>query len=299
MTPFRFFTFLPNPFQTMISDVDRLLAYSRLESLTSSQRTTAQIAARWLRVEPAATTDPLLSDLWSAVCASESSASSFDSTPFDLLMARSIVNTKPIVKTGSSVSVFTRPKSIADYFTAASGAPSITSSKNTTSPPISPLIIYCDGACSSNGRRGAKAGYGVSVWCTGSGPEDRREIAAVSRALDATEPQTNQRAELRGLAEALKRAVEHGAGADIYTDSQYAMNCLQTWGAGWAAKGWRKADGGPVLHQDILKPMWDLWKRRGPHIQIHHVAAHTGRSDMHSRGNARADELATKSLAAE
>jgi ribonuclease HI len=285
--------FFEPPYKMSLTPTERLLSYSRLDTVSSAQRTLALVAARWIGVEPAAVSDPLLTDLWSSVCVAEATSRNtrtiFDSTPFDLMMAKAPAPapTRP-----------TKPKSIADYFTMSTPPVDTTPNFTTDTVPTSraPLLIYCDGACSANGRRGAKAGYGVSVWTTTS---PRKEIATQSVRLDPTEPQTNQRAELQGLADALRRATEHPDGADIYTDSQYAINCLQTWGAGWAAKGWRKADGAPVLHQDILRPMWEMWKRRGPHIQLHHVAAHTGRADMHSRGNARADELATKSLSAE
>jgi ribonuclease HI len=85
-------------------------------------------------------------------------------------------------------------------------------------------------------------------------------------------------------------------GADIHSDSMYALDCLQSWSARWAAKGWRKADGEPVLNQDILRPMWEIWKSRGTKIRLFHVDAHTGRTDAHSRGNERADALATAAI---
>ena len=86
-------------------------------------------------------------------------------------------------------------------------------------------------------------------------------------------------------------------GAEIHTDSEYAIKCFTEWGALWASKGWKKSTGGDVLHQDILKPMWEVWKRRGSKIRLHHVAAHTGGRDIHSLGNAKADALAVASLA--
>lgn len=261
---------------------ERLLAYSRMSSIPSSEQTLARIAARWLRLEPDAADDPLLTDLWSSVRLAEGSAPLHSSyTPFPSFSR-------------------TKPRSIVDYFAVDSiHTPTVPSISIVDSKQTPHLTVYCDGACKSNGRRGAHAGYGVSVWSDETGISPRREIAAIARPLENTEPQTNQRAELRGLAEALQIVVDRGCSADIYSDSQYAINCIQTWGAGWEAKGWRKADGSPVLHQDILKPLWNLWKHRGPHIHLHHVAAHTGGNDVHSRGNARADHLATKSIAAE
>ncbi|SEB36565.1 Ribonuclease HI [Paramicrobacterium humi] len=39
----------------------------------------------------------------------------------------------------------------------------------------------------------------------------------------------------------------------ILCDSQYAINCISKWMPGWKRKGWRKADGKPVMNVDILK----------------------------------------------
>ncbi|MDJ0354553.1 ribonuclease HI family protein [Paenarthrobacter sp. PH39-S1] len=39
----------------------------------------------------------------------------------------------------------------------------------------------------------------------------------------------------------------------ILCDSQYVINCITKWMAGWKRKGWRKADGKPVLNVDLLK----------------------------------------------
>jgi ribonuclease HI len=149
--------------------------------------------------------------------------------------------------------------------------------------------IYCDGACIANGKRGARASYGISI------QENGVEKRAISALLTPTDPQTNQRAELLALYESMKVAMTTN-GSDIYTDSEYAMNCLQEWSPRWAARGWKKADGGPVLHQDLLKPMFDIWRNRGTKIRLFHIKAHTGHSDIHSKGNERADALARMAL---
>ncbi|WP_217376228.1 ribonuclease HI family protein [Paenarthrobacter ureafaciens] len=39
----------------------------------------------------------------------------------------------------------------------------------------------------------------------------------------------------------------------ILCDSQYVINCIIKWMPGWKRKGWRKADGKPVLNVDLLK----------------------------------------------
>ncbi|ALE04928.1 hypothetical protein AL755_04545 [Arthrobacter sp. ERGS1:01] len=43
----------------------------------------------------------------------------------------------------------------------------------------------------------------------------------------------------------------------ILCDSQYVINCITKWMPGWKRKGWRKADGKPVLNVDLLKQIDD------------------------------------------
>jgi ribonuclease HI len=242
---------------------------SRLEEYAKSvqgvEKNLALVAARWISADPTSVHDPLLSELWKRVEYREECWS------------------EPDLRTATDNTVGNTKKSILSYFHTP------TNSVVTRSDSTSRLQIYCDGACRANGRKGAKAGYGVSVQREG------KELQAISKALDPSEPQTNQRAELRGL----QKALEFGKaeGADIYTDSEYGRKCLESWAATWAAKGWRKADGSAVLHQDILRPMWDMWKARGS-TRLFHVSAHTGHGDAHSKGNERADALATQSIRA-
>jgi ribonuclease HI len=131
--------------------------------------------------------------------------------------------------------------------------------------------------------------------------QNGQEIAAAAEPLAAQETQTNQRAELRGLNAALayaQKAVAAGATTiRIYSDSEYAINCLTRWAPGWSRAGWRKADKTPVLHSDLIVPMYEAWNALRGYAFLQHVAAHTGRTDPLSLGNARADELATSALA--
>jgi len=153
--------------------------------------------------------------------------------------------------------------------------------------PVS-LTVYCDGSCLNNGRRGASAGYAVAAMRGGS------VIHQFSEKVPTTDPQTNQRAELLALRYAIQYLAESGSSGDIHTDSRYSIDCITKWAAGWKKAGWKKADKQPVLHLDIIQPLYELWSRlpsQSP-IRIHHVAAHTGRSDAHSVGNALVDELA-------
>ena len=161
----------------------------------------------------------------------------------------------------------------------------------TAVPAVTPvsLTLYCDGSCIGNGRRGARAGYAVVAMR--GGVEEHRFVARIPD----EEAQTNQRAELRALDYAVRYVADHGRRGTIHTDSDYSIKCVTQWASSWEKKGWKKADGGPVLHLDIIRPLVSVY-RELPNLTIRHVAAHTGRQDEHSRGNALVDELARESV---
>ena len=197
-----------------------------------------------------------------------------------------------------------RPRSVISYFLEDAGIQTSYSPDPVVVPPplaeapLAPRIaidIFCDGACVNNGRRGARASFGMAA------RRGTAEIYAVAEPLRADEPQTNQRAELRGLAAAVSYAhTAISAGATtirIHTDSEYAINCVTKWSSTWKRSGWRKAGGEPVLHRDILEPLCDAWGALRGVAFLSHVAAHTGRQDQISLGNERADALARAALA--
>jgi len=138
-----------------------------------------------------------------------------------------------------------------------------------------------------------------------------RELANTAAPLNPSESQTNQRAELRGLRKAWDIATTQVPGilhkldikfttVHIYTDSQYSLDCILKWAPAWSKKGWKKRDGDDVLHQDVIEPLFTAVKAWNPtpyKIEFHHVNSHTGKTDPISLGNARADELATGTIA--
>jgi ribonuclease HI len=155
-------------------------------------------------------------------------------------------------------------------------------------PPCADATIYCDGCCLNNGKPGAVAGYGLVVY-----DAKGAEVCRVSKRLPPSEPQTNQRAELRALLHALTYISDKEyESVEIYTDSKYAINCVTKWSSGWEAAGWRKADGKPVLHVDLIRPCVEYLTTYGGNVCLYHVEAHTGGTDVRSRGNAIADMLA-------
>ena len=66
---------------------------------------------------------------------------------------------------------------------------------------------------------------------------------------------TNNQAELKAVLE-LFRATQHlDDELLVLCDSQYVINCITKWMPGWKRKGWRKADGKPVMNVDLLQEL--------------------------------------------
>jgi len=163
-------------------------------------------------------------------------------------------------------------------------------------PKSNPLHIFTDGACSDNGKRTAKAGYGVHVY---GKPEHN-----ISLRLLPTDQQTNNRAELYGIQAALDLVDRFGSEwlttyTDIYiwSDSEYSIHSLTKWAKGWRSNNWKKKDGGLIQNIDIIRPIFDRLLRM-PRVSLHHVRGHQDlrRNEFPYDGNFKADTLATKAL---
>jgi ribonuclease HI len=162
--------------------------------------------------------------------------------------------------------------------------------------PSTVLHLFTDGACSGNGQRGAKGGYGVYVY----GKPD----LDVSLPLLPNEQQTNNRAELRAIQAALDlldrfESVWSQEYTDFYiwSDSEYSINCLTKWAKGWRSNGWKKRDGNLVQNLDLIKPCTERLSRM-PRVSLHHVRGHqdSKRNEFPYDGNFRADALATQAI---
>lgn len=203
--------------------------------------------------------------------------------------------------------MFPTQRSVLSYFTNPDPTPSVLSAHSVpvftsttatapapaAAPHASYMDIFCDGACVGNGSARARAGFGLYVKLEG------RHCTEVSEALDRSEIQTNQRAELR----AFQRALEFAAEAEsqykirIFTDSMYSINCITTWASTWSRNNWCKTgQKEEIQHRDIIESAYKLWLSVKHKTTVEHVRSHTGKSDWKSFGNKRADELATASI---
>jgi ribonuclease HI len=99
---------------------------------------------------------------------------------------------------------------------------------------------------------------------------------------------TNNRMELTAAIEAL-RALKQPCAVDFYTDSQYLQKGITGWLPAWKRRGWRKANGEPVLNVELWQTLDDLCSRHA--IRWHWVRGHAGNAY-----NERADQLASAAI---
>ena len=137
------------------------------------------------------------------------------------------------------------------------------------------VVIHTDGACKGNPGPG---GWGALLEYDGR----RKEIFG-------GEPQTtNNRMELVAVIRALE-ALTRAADVEIYTDSQYVKNGIETWIHGWKRNGWKTSDRKAVKNVDLWREL-DLLAAR------HRIRWHWVRGHDDNPGNERADELANRGV---
>ena len=149
------------------------------------------------------------------------------------------------------------------------------------------IKVFTDGACSNNGKVGAKAGIGVYF-----GDNDSRNV---SKKIDGK--QTNNTAELSAIIEVFnicKDDIENGKKIIIYSDSTYSIRCCGEYGEKCSKNGYRNKKGF-VPNHELVKIAYELFKNNS-NVEINYIKAHTGLSDDLSKGNEGADMLANMSI---
>lgn len=146
--------------------------------------------------------------------------------------------------------------------------------------------IYTDG--SYNQRTGIG---GCGIWFKDS--NDKEMAFATTINENGT---TNNRTELlaiRVAVEQIEDAKDNVRQITIYTDSQYAINCLTCWVDMWKRTSWKTLRGKrEVANRDIIEPLdakiIKLRRLRNIHIRFKYCEGHAG-----IEGNVAADKLAS------
>ena len=159
---------------------------------------------------------------------------------------------------------------------ARSGAEAKKSFALTVEEPVdADYIIHTDGSCLRN--PGGAGGWAAVIETVATG-----EVREYSGGDPET---TNNRMELTAALMAVT-SVPEGARIALYTDSQYLKNAFtKFWLPAWKKRGWKKADGAPVLNQDLWMQLDAAFAAR--RVRFHWVKGHAG-----NPRNERCDELA-------
>ncbi len=110
------------------------------------------------------------------------------------------------------------------------------------------IDLYTDGACSGNPGAG---GFGAILIYKG-----------LEKEISGGDPcTTNNRMEIYAVIAGL-RCLKEPCSVTVYSDSAYTVNAFnEGWIIGWEKKGWKKADGKPVLNTDLWQELLNLMKQ--------------------------------------
>ena len=138
------------------------------------------------------------------------------------------------------------------------------------------VTLYTDGACSGNPGIGGYAGILI--------------YGDIQREYNGAEASTtNNRMEVLAVIVGLKR-LKYPCKVEVYSDSAYTVNAFsEKWIYGWKKSGWKKADGKPVLNEDLWRELYDL-------TVVHEVTFHKVAGHADNALNNRCDELARAAM---
>jgi ribonuclease HI len=143
----------------------------------------------------------------------------------------------------------------------------------------STIEVWSDGACKGNPGPG---GWGTIVLFPG---QPNLELSGYHPGT------TNNRMELTAVIEGLRQIAGSSASITVHTDSQLVVKGMTDWIVGWERRGWRKADGEPVLNAELWQALLREARRLGK-IRWQWVRGHSG-----VPLNERADQLAVEAIA--
>jgi ribonuclease HI len=140
---------------------------------------------------------------------------------------------------------------------------------------VTAVTIYTDGACKGNPGPG---GWGALL-VAGTREKEIFGGEAVT---------TNNRMELTAVIRALE-SLTRASEIDLFTDSQYVKQGIESWIHGWKRNGWMTSDRKPVKNAE-------LWRELDALAARHRICWHWVRGHADDPGNERADALANKGV---
>ncbi|MGW8482422.1 RNase H family protein [Microbacterium sp. NPDC055903] len=100
---------------------------------------------------------------------------------------------------------------------------------------------------------------------------------------------TNNQGELQAVLELLRATAQSDEALVILCDSKYVIDSITKWMPGWKRRGWRKADGAPVLNRDLMEALDEAMSGRD--VRFQWVKGHAGH-DLNEAADERANGAA-------
>ncbi len=90
---------------------------------------------------------------------------------------------------------------------------------------------------------------------------------------------TNNMGELMAVLDLLRQSAELPDDLRVHCDSRYVIDAVTKWTPGWKARGWRRADGQPVLNLELIQAIDEAMTARrkaGRKVEFVWVKGHAG-----------------------
>ena len=185
-----------------------------------------------------------------------------------------------------------------------------------SNPSLITYEAFTDGSTLGNGARNALGGIGVYF----SGDYGLENVSlnyakfVIENPMLSLQKATNNITELLGISIAIQLITQNyktkyktdsleNLRIIIYSDSEYSINCITKWAAGWERNGWQKKGGKKadreIKNVELIKKLYRAYTTQ--RIKFVHVNSHTREpSNKNSvewrlwHGNEMADQLAKK-----
>jgi ribonuclease HI len=133
-------------------------------------------------------------------------------------------------------------------------------------PDAPPTVeLYTDGACSGNPGPG---GWAYLLKHPVSGRSKHAKGGEAST--------TNNRMELTAVIEGLA-ALTRPSRVELYSDSKYVLDGLESWIHSWKKRGWKTASKQPVKNAELWRRLDELRDRHA--VTFHWVKGHAGHEE--------------------
>lgn len=142
------------------------------------------------------------------------------------------------------------------------------------------ITVHTDGGCRGNQNETNVGGWGAVLSYNG------KEVELKGGKLNTT----NNVMELTGVIEALKYIKTNNTHIEVFADSAYVVNGMNSWVKNWIKNNWRKSNKKPVENKELWMELNELVKNQAT-VTFLKVKGHSG-----DAGNEKADELANKAM---